>query len=272
MANLVGNEKALQLLRSGFGSGAKVRYLTGGDALTVPDTVPGLLVQVLGPPRDQAFLARMDPPAGQRYLRLSSDASTVVESNALVPFAEKWRVDPSDPALGPLGIGESERNDLQNRLGAAAAESLAFALDQARNNTSIVALFAYRGQNLLFTGDAQWGNWQSWLQRPDAATILGSVTFLKVGHHGSMNATPRDGLEQMNGQFAAMVSTQSVPWPSIPLDNLMTHLGQRTDGRVMRSDSLPLDGRADLPAGPSVDPLPPGFTRGAFWVDYQIRL
>src|SRR5213076_1106827 len=115
-----------------------------------------------------------------------------------------------------------------NRLGATAAESLAFSLDQARNNTSIVALFTYRGQHLLFTGDAQYGNWQSWLQRPDAAAILGSVSFFKVGHHGSLNATPKDALEQMNGQFAAMVSTQSVPWPSIPLAALMTRLGERT--------------------------------------------
>src|SRR5205814_1206339 len=121
-----------------------------------------------------------------------------------LPFAEKWSVDPSADTLGQLRIAAAERQSLGDRLGAASTEALAFALDDAHNNTSIVALFAFRGQHLLFTGDAQYGNWRAWLQRPDAAAILGSVSFLKVGHHGSENATPKDALEQMNGQFGAM--------------------------------------------------------------------
>jgi hypothetical protein len=76
----------------------------------------------------------------------------------------------------------------------------------------------------------------------------------------------------MNGQFSAMVSTQSVPWPSIPLKPLMDRLGERTSGRVLRSDSLALAGHQGLPAGPAIDPLPAGFSRGDFWVDYTIPL
>jgi len=272
VANLTGNERGLQLLRSGFGSGALVRYLKGGIDLHEPGSIPGLMVQVLGPPSDQAFLAQMDPPASQRYLRLGPDSSEPVEANVVRPFADKWNVDPDEKALGRLKLDPDERQSLRDRLAAASPESLAFAIDQARNNSSIVALFAYRGKHLLFTGDAQYGNWRSWLQRPDAAAILGSVNFLKVGHHGSENATPRDALEQMDSPFAAMVSTQSVPWPSIPLAGLMERLGQRTQGRVMRSDSLSLAGRSGLPAGPVVDPLPSGFSRGDFWLDCQIPL
>jgi beta-lactamase superfamily II metal-dependent hydrolase len=141
-------------------------------------------------------------------------------------------------------------------------------LDQAMNNTSLVTLFSYKAQHLLFPGDAQYGNWQNWVDGPDAQEILESVDFYKVAHHGSLNATPKSALDKMTkGRFAAMVSTQSVPWPSIPFGKLMNALTEKASG-VMRSDSIPVSG---VPPGFAA-PVPANFTLGAFWCDHTIAL
>ena len=126
---------------------------------------------------------------------------------------------------------------------------------------------------MLFPGDAQWGNWKFWLDQDDAETILQGVTFFKVAHHGSHNATPTDALEKMSkGKFAAMVSTQNVPWDSIPRTPLMVRLGEMTNDRVLRSDSLALADLPKAPKGPTLTELPKGFLQGDFWYDYLIKL
>lgn len=269
VANLVGNQKALQLLRSGFGVDALVRYLEAGDELEKPSNIPGLIVRVLGPPRDEKFLAKMDPPAGQRYLRMGADG--VEEVNALLPFVEKWMLTPDSDELASVKLSDDEMKRLREALTGVSLESLAFALDQARNNTSLVTLFVFRGKYLLFPGDAQYGNWKWWLEKEDAEDILSRVSFLKIAHHGSHNATPRDALERMSG-FAAMVSTQSEPWDSIPRMPLMKRLDELTGGRVIRSDSLSIARRPEAPKGPSISKLTRGFVKGDFWYDYLIRL
>src|SRR5262249_29399726 len=154
-------------------------------------------------------------------------------ANQLQPFANKWDVRPSDPEMKHLHLSEPEKKRLQHELANDSLDSLAFALDNAMNNTSLVTLFAFRGQTLLFPGDAQYGNWQDWLDQDGSADILSSIKFLKVAHHGSVNATPTDALEKMaTGKFAALVSTQNVPWDSIPRIPLMDRLKQRTKNKV----------------------------------------
>jgi beta-lactamase superfamily II metal-dependent hydrolase len=149
------------------------------------------------------------------------------------------------------------------------ATGLAFALDQVLNNTSVVTLLAYRGKNLLFPGDAQYGNWESWMNSPDAATILENVHFFKVAHHGSHNATPKSALEKMHDGFAAMISTQNVPWPSIPFEKMLTEL-ERKAAAVVRSDSIPIAQAGNkAPRGPALN-LKPGFRAGPFWCDYTL--
>src|SRR5205807_1204483 len=82
----------------------------------------------------------------------------------------------------------------------------------------------------------------------DAAAILSNVTFFKVAHHGSHNATPKDALEKMSkGKFAAMLSTQNVPWDSIPRLPLLDRLNEQTKNRVLRSDSLAIKDRLAAP-------------------------
>lgn len=276
IANLVQNKTALSLLRSGFNANAHVRYLNASVLLKDAGGIPGLTANILGPPRDETFLSKMDPPAGQRYLRL--DGKQIERLDAVHPFAARWQLKPNDrrfadPKLSHLKFSDEDAKVFQKALATPSLNSLAFALDQAKNNTSLVTLFSYRGEQLLFPGDAQWGNWKFWLEKEDAESILAGVTFFKIAHHGSHNATPRDALERMSkGKFAAMVSTQSVPWDSIPRMPLMDRLGEMTKNRVVRSDSLKLAGVTGAPEGPVLKELPKGFVQGDFWYDYLVKL
>jgi hypothetical protein len=276
VANLVQNKTALTLLRAGFNVNAQVRYLNASDYLKNAGGITGLSANILGPPRDEKFLAKMDPPAGQSYLRMDGNQSNRLD--AVQPFAGRWRLKPSDRAfndkrLSHLKLSDEETKTLQKELAAPSLNSLAFALDQAKNNTSLVTLFSFRGQQLLFPGDAQWGNWKFWLDKDDAEAILSGLTFVKIAHHGSHNATPRDALERMSkGKFAAMVSTQNVPWDSIPRMPLMDRLGEMTRNRVVRSDSLKFAGTDSAPKGPVLDEMPKGFVQGEFWYDYLVKL
>ena len=263
MQNLTGNAAALQLLKAGI-RGGKVRYLAAGAKIDKPAGLDGLSVNVLGPPRDEKFLARMNPPAGDRYLKVGAGG----------------KVEPDKPVRPFLGF-DVKRRDLPPLLRLSAAEEkamrdeaeeleeLAFALNQAVNNTSIVALFSIMGQHLLFPGDAQYGNWASWLDQPNAEEILSQLTFFKIAHHASENATPRRAIEHLtDGQVAAMVSTQNKPWPSIPRGPLIDALDKKTKKRWVRSDTIKIKGAENVTA-PS---LKPGFTKGDFWYDYTVTL
>src|SRR6185295_9967935 len=65
------------------------------------------------------------------------------------------------------------------------------ALDKVMNNTSLILLFEVGGKKLLFPGDAQIENWSYALSKPAVRKALAGVNLYKVGHHGSLNATPK---------------------------------------------------------------------------------
>lgn len=133
--------------------------------------------------------------------------------------------------------------------------ALAFAdLDgKVTNNTSVVLLIEWRARRLLFVGDAEWdtgyrerkGNcsWNvMWNKRKDALKV--PVDFLKIGHHGSVNATPWGmGVSGAKGEpvaildailpvarkdsARAVVSTQRSNYETIPRSDLLVELGRR---------------------------------------------
>ncbi len=81
------------------------------------------------------------------------------------------------------------------------------AIEQAVNGTSLMLVFEIGQAVLLFPGDAQWGTWDNAIRT--ARPLLERTTFLKVGHHGSHNASPRTFVEHVLGaDFTAMVSTR----------------------------------------------------------------
>jgi beta-lactamase superfamily II metal-dependent hydrolase len=260
--NLTGNAEALRLLHSGL-NGGTVRYLEAGKELNDVAGIAGLSARILGPPRDQKFLARMDPPSDERFLRLGIGGK-LEAANDIQPFESVWFGSrKSSPYFAALD--QHDKSILATM--ASDPEALAFALDQALNNTSVVALLTYRGKHLLLPGDAQYGNWENWIKGEEADSLLAEVDFYKVAHHGSYNATPKSALQRMPAKaFAGMVSTQSIPWASIPFPKLMEALAERASG-VLRSDSIPIAG---APKGPAPKKLPKGFDQGDFWFDYSI--
>jgi hypothetical protein len=195
-------------------------------------------------------------------------------SNKIQPFAKKWLANADSI---PLKLNADDEKILQE-LASSSISDLAFKLDNVLNNESLVVLLIFRDNYLLFPGDAQYGSWRWWLENDSysSADILQQIKFLKVAHHGSHNATPKAALEKMtDGKFAAMVSTQSEPWPSIPRVPLMNRLSDKTRKRIVRSDWLPIKGvPKSLPLARSSSPstLPKGFTKGDFWFDYTLEL
>jgi len=70
--------------------------------------------------------------------------------------------------------------------------SIVRTLDDQMNNTSVILLFDVGDKQLLFPGDAQYENWMYALSQPGVRKKLSTVNVYKVGHHGSLNATPKD--------------------------------------------------------------------------------
>jgi beta-lactamase superfamily II metal-dependent hydrolase len=139
-------------------------------------------------------------------------------------------------------------------------------LDDVLNNTSLVLLFRYRGAALLFPGDAQWGNWSTWLEKSGADGLLSDITFFKVGHHGSHNSTPRSVVPKLtHPDLAAMISTQGKPFPSIPKMEMVDELTGQSHHRTVRSDWIAVP-NAPNSTGPTNLPQP--FKRGELWIDY----
>ena len=154
----------------------------------------------------------------------------------------------------PPNISSSDFRTLQSRL---LSNGLAFALDDSniQNNVSTVVLIEWRNRRLLFTGDAEWneeykegkknGSWNvMWHVRK--AQLSKPVDFLKVGHHGSHNATPWNrhaaSDQEVNQIFNAIlplpapgktptaqcvVSTKRKQYDTIPDAELLVEIGKR---------------------------------------------
>jgi hypothetical protein len=135
------------------------------------------------------------------------------------------------------------------------ALAMASIVGHAVNNLSVVLLLEWKGNRLLFPGDAEWegskieikpnggnGSWNvMWATQQQE--LSKPLNFLKVGHHGSVNATPwakghpiSQVLDHLlpvpkgkkKNKARAVVSTQrSSRWPSIPDPTLLTEIGAR---------------------------------------------
>ena len=269
LQNLAGNDKATTELARGFGTGATIRYLKAGQSFDKVGDVGGLSAQVLGPPGDKAFLSRMNPPADQHFLTGPGDtrrgARPFPGYELHVDEADfKQAVAANQPVASASDV-KALKHSAENP-----ASRLALFLDSVRNNTSLVIVFRYKGKTLLFPGDAQWGNWQSWIGTPAAKALLAEVDFLKISHHGSENATPVDVVNDLRANgLAAMVSTQITPFPTIPRIPLLDAIQQHCEGHILvRSDWIDVDKAPKAPK--AMPPLPTAFKPGDLWFDCSL--
>jgi len=251
--------------------------------LTVPG-VEGVRVFVLGPPVDRKYLLAAGPSgaSGEVYTEMALAAAMGVAGDQSAggeefqPFAGNFRIlteiarehkDGFEFFHKHYGFDDKDpeawrRIDLDWQY---AAESLALKLDSATNNTSLVLAIELMnsGRVLLFPGDAQVGNWESWHEgdwteenglakgeKITAKDLLGRTVLYKVGHHGSHNATLREkGLEMMTSpELVAMIPVDEEwalrrkprPW-KMPFNPLYSDLKVRTKGRILRIDKGVVD-------------------------------
>jgi hypothetical protein len=158
--------------------------------------------------------------------------------------------------------------------------------DNTLNNQSLVVLFTFNGKHLLFAGDAQWGNWENFLYGGKVGTsghialsaqsrsILASLDFYKVGHHGSTNATPKDALNAMREGCVAMCSTQpgcygkALSGTEVPRIPLLEAIEKKTDNQLARSDQVKA-GAQERTKGLDA-PTKPFSTPGELYIDYVL--
>ena len=262
------NAGAIRRLRDGFKrrDRKKPRYLPRNN--TFPESfeaasIPGLIVHVLGPPRDPELIEELDPEAdGETYRALALRAAGqghASDEQTGPPFGAAWHVKPEE-AGEQLMAEEIER--LRDLARTADALMAAHMLDDMINSTSLVIVLQFGDARLLLPGDAEWGTWKRILGDEQARELVESATFFKVGHHGSHNATSKTLVEEvLPKSIPAMISTQQGPGKyrnNIPLPELLAAL-EGHEIEFVRSDR-------------ARGPLPEGFSKGtaAKWVDLEL--
>lgn len=244
-ALMLSNDAAMRTLHNGFAGSPARRFFPevgeGGRPLRSCQTgaLPGVKVHVLGPSRDPEVIRDMDPPSGQGYLRLLGarpPAGIDGTTTATIPFAQEFVCD------AVAYSGRLSDNDMSAVEGAGGMTDLAVAvaLDKAVNGTSLVLLVDVAGTLLLFPGDAQWGTWMNILEDAQWRDLLSRLSFFKIGHHGSHNATPPNFVRKLMPRgCCAMASTLTrAIWKFIPKQELLTDLLAH-GAEVARSDQQP---------------------------------
>src|SRR5262249_51378738 len=157
--------------------------------------LPGVKVHVLGPPtlKQSAAIQKqrqedaaefwhlqalaMSPPVGVDGAPAPLFPNAARADIQALPFQTRWFLPRLDKLRGEQLL------------------EVVRILDKAMNNTSLILLFEVGGRKLLFPGDAQIENWLYALtaapDRDRVRELLAQVDVYKVGHHGSLNATPK---------------------------------------------------------------------------------
>lgn len=153
--------------------------------------LPGVTTTVLGPPTVEQYPAIQKQRSSDdaEFWHFQSRAATTARSVAggRGPFAAEY-------VFAKLGRLPRESRWVADRISRARGNQLlgiVTMLDRAMNNTSLILLLEVAGKRLLFPGDAQFENWSYALSQPGIADMLAEVDLYKVGHHGSLNATPK---------------------------------------------------------------------------------
>jgi hypothetical protein len=239
----IDNEGAMEALRV---------TLPERDGITPSYVHAGMTAAQLKVPLRDATIEVLGPERDIDHFYLGEEADETMQG--LLGTGALFRAGRAKATQVPVNISGADFRRLQSRM-MSSAFAFAELSSKVTNNTSTVLLIRWKGKRLLFVGDAEWeakfkegranGGWNvMWHERRSA--LREPVHFLKVGHHGSENATPWNESEEevtepgtildailplpvggVEPAARALVSTKRKNYATIPRAELMVELGRR---------------------------------------------
>jgi beta-lactamase superfamily II metal-dependent hydrolase len=182
-------------------NGIAPRYVHSGmkHGLTLP---PDTDIHILAPEKDiDGYYLGKELDTSLNGLRGISDA--------LAPSGRARKNGGATPQ--PNNVSARDFRVLQSRM---LSNGLAFAAKESsiQNNLSVVLMIEWKKRRLLFVGDAEWdgefkegkhnGSWNVMWEKHRKTHLKDPVDFLKIGHHGSINATPPPASQQPKSKTA----------------------------------------------------------------------
>jgi beta-lactamase superfamily II metal-dependent hydrolase len=241
--NAPGIENLLHDLKRADGRQSKRRFLPEDKdrypSRLVTPVLPGVTTFVLGPPTDPKFRKQQKVPSSWGFGDETPGDLGVPGADITSPFSAEWRIPVNQlPPRRPFHDTTLQSIRLFNDDLLYAAK----ALEGFLNGESLVLVLEVGCARLLLPGDAEVGTWTMIMNNADALELAARATFLKIGHHGSHNATPISFInEHLPRKIPAVISTQEGTGKyrkGIPLDRLLDTMSARSMPYV-RSDIPP---------------------------------
>ncbi|NRF72229.1 MBL fold metallo-hydrolase [Aquincola sp. S2] len=166
-------------------------YTFHGASDPLSKVLPGIKTHVLGPPTVEQTdsikkMRSRDPDEYWHFQRMRMATEVATSQDTDEPFPAARSIRGTRLPMSTRWVAKRVRDVRGSQL-----LQIVTSLDKAMNNTSLILLFEVGKKKLLFPGDAQIENWRYALSFPKIVKQLTEVDVLKVGHHGSLNATPK---------------------------------------------------------------------------------
>lgn len=186
--NNIKNRAAVEALMR-MGRRGKAKYLHAGRSAGLGRILPGVSVDVLGPPTVKQWdkVRSQTSTHESEFWHFQAAAAERLAGTASDPFARWMRGAKPGGHTAATGWFAYRLKQLRTD----SLLGIVRTLDDAMNNTSLILLFTVGDKSVLFPGDAQIENWAYAMSQQDIMEKLASVDVYKVGHHGSLNATPK---------------------------------------------------------------------------------
>jgi hypothetical protein len=172
----------------------KPAYVSYGQKIPPLKTLfPGVSFTVLGPPtiRQKKDLPNQTDKNKDQFWHFTSFWKLQAMTSQLAPAGNGSKMFPRAKVFDPRDVPMEDRWFVRKVKDLRGAQLLRIvrSMDDALNNTSVILLMEAGTKKFLFPGDAQWENWEFALGKN--LDTLKDVDVYKVGHHGSLNATPK---------------------------------------------------------------------------------